>query len=218
MERGRLEEPAPSWVWKKKLLVVAKHVNFRHFLLCYYCKIFPVISLQSYYHEEGRSWARRASWHLVQELDSFSPKVLTFSGRLMGDYWTFECGTINRQRFNYMRIPDYVGEVISRIGVLMYLWFAIQGQCVVVIPAILVYEPINNKMIAKNNLVHLELPTRPAQKCQPFGTCPRPPPALRPYCCEGSLKLLLVYFHDWGVISCYLIEVFACIHSGVASL
>ena len=100
----------------------------------------------------------------------------------------------------------------------MYLWFAIQGQCVVVIPAILVSELIKNNIIAENKLLHLELPTRPAQKCQPFGTCPTPPPAFRPYCCEGSLKLLLVYFHDWGVISCYLIEVFACIHSGVASL
>ena len=100
----------------------------------------------------------------------------------------------------------------------MYLWFAIQGQCVVVIPAILVSELIKNNMIAKNNLLHLELPTRPAQKCQPFGTCPRPPPAPRPYCCEGSLKLLLIIIHDWAIISCYLIEVFSCIHCGVASL
>ena len=118
------------------------------------------------------------------------------------------------RRFNYMRIPDYVGEIISRVWILVYLWFTIQGQCVVVIPAALTCTStkIMNIINHWRKYVHLELPTRP------FGMCQKPPPAFRPYCCEGSFKLILVFFHLWGIISCYLIEVFASTHSGVASL
>ena len=98
-----------------------------------------------------------------------------------------------------VQLPDYVGEVISRVWILVYLWFTIQGQCVVVIPEALTCTStiIMNIINHWRKYFYLELPTRPAQKCQPFGTCPRPPPAFRPYCCKGSLKLLFIFVHDW---------------------
>ena len=60
---------------------------------------------------------------------------MSFDGRSMGDVLRFDGRFI--YGYSTARKPDYVGKVISRIGVLMYLWFAIQGQCVVVIPAAL---------------------------------------------------------------------------------
>ena len=72
---------------------------------------------------------------------------MSFDGRSMGDILRFDGKFIFE--YSTVRKPDYVGKVISRIEVLMYFWFAIQRQCVVVIPAILVSELIKNNMIAK---------------------------------------------------------------------
>ena len=90
--------------------------------------------------------------------------------------------------------PDHVCQVISWVGVLVIFWFPIHRQGVIVIPAMIqsivplffAAKGSHQKNLSSSSLywLHpdLELPTSPDQKCQPFGTWPKPPPAFLPYC------------------------------------
>ena len=88
------------------------------------------------YHEEGLSWSWSTSRNCVQELDSFPPFNKSFLHKEQNQF--FLCFPskyrILLMTFFLQKIPDHICEVISWVGILVDLWFAIDGQGVIVIP------------------------------------------------------------------------------------